>query len=205
MPDDLGMRIGEALEGERELFALCPEVVKVGAVDAREEVTGSPCRSNDNHGVGVAHIKLALDPPRDVEEGRGDVCLETERCTTKTHQDTIVVAVLRSAENVEDEAFAPISKKNHWVGQGKVGFTKIECRPALGDGKGLEHEFNFLLLILIGSSGGNSLRRKNTNLIRWNTIGDRHLFCFFCRFCHKLQKRLLSTSQPAHEETKEVN
>ena len=37
MPDDLVMGIWEALERKRELFALCPEVVEVRAVDAREE------------------------------------------------------------------------------------------------------------------------------------------------------------------------
>jgi hypothetical protein len=111
MPDDLGMRIREALEHEWELFALCPEVVEVRAMDSRKEVAGPPCHSNDNHDVRVVHIKLALNPPRDVEEGRGDVCLETERRTAKTHHNTIVVAVLGSAENVVDEAFVPISKK----------------------------------------------------------------------------------------------
>jgi len=178
MPDDLGMRIGEALERERELFALCLEVVEVGAVDAHEEVTGPPCRSNDNHGVGVVHIELTLDP--DVEKERGDACLETERCTAKTHHDTLVVAVLRSAENVVDEAFAPTSKKNRWVGQGEVGFAKIELGPVLGDGKAFNQDADFLLrLFLIGSSGGTCLRRRNMNR-------DRHLL-FGC-FVYRLQK-----------------
>ncbi len=78
MPDDLGMGIGKTLEGERELFAICSEVVKVRAMDACKEVAGPPCCRNDDHGVGVADIKLVLDPPRDVEEGRGDACLKTE-------------------------------------------------------------------------------------------------------------------------------
>ena len=155
MPDDLGMGIGKTLEGERELFALRPEVVEVQAMDAREEVAGPPCCSNNNHGVGVAHVELALNPPRDVEEGRGDACLKTEGCPAKTHHDAIIVAVLGSAELIIDEAFAPISEKPRWVGQGEVGFAKIELEPALGDGEGGDQDVNFLLrLVLIGSSGG---------------------------------------------------
>ena len=150
-------------------------------MDARQEVAGPPCRSNNNHGVGVAHIELALDLPRDVEEELGDACLETERCTAKTHHNTIVVAVLRSAENVEDEAIAPISKKKRWVGQGKVGFAKIELGPVLSDGKAFKQDVNFLLrLVLIGSSG---VKRRSTCLRRRNMNGDRHLVfgCFFYR------------------------
>ena len=154
MPDDLGMGIGKTLEGKRELVTLRPEVVEVRAVDAREEVAGPPCCRNDDHGVGVADIELVLDPPGDVEEGRGDASLKTERYPAKTHHDAIIVAVLGSAEHVVDEAFAPIGKKTRWVGNGDVGFTKIEGWPALGDGEGGDQVINFLLFILISSRGG---------------------------------------------------
>ncbi len=147
-----GIRIREALEREQELFALCPKVVEVRAVDACEEVAGPPCHSNDNHGVGVVHIELARDPSRDVEEGWGGACLETEQCTAKTHHDTIVVTVLGLAENVVDEAFASISKKPHWVGQGEVGFVKIELGPALGDGEGGDQDVDFILCQAASSS-----------------------------------------------------
>jgi hypothetical protein len=194
MPDDLGVGIRETVECKRERFALCPEVVKVRAVDAREEVAGPPHCRNNNHGVGVADIELILNLPRDVKEGRGDACLQTEQCPAETHHNAKIVAVLGSAEHVVDEAFAPIGKKPHWVGNGDVGFAKIEGWSALSDGEGGDQVINFLLFILISSRGGNSVWRGNVrrgkNMTR--TIGDRHLVCFFCDgFCRELQKGLL--------------
>jgi hypothetical protein len=186
------MGIRKTLEHERELFALCPDVVKVQAVDAREEVAGPPCCRNNNHGVGVADIKLILDPPSDVEEEWGDACLQTEQCPAETHHNAKIVAVLGLAEHVVDEAFAPIGKKTRSVGNGYVRFAKIKGWPALGDGEGGDQVVDFLLFILIGSSGGNSVRRGNVRRRRGKNLTrtrDRHLFCFFCGgFCCKLQK-----------------
>jgi len=52
--------------------------------------------------------------------------------------------VLGLAEHIVDEAFAPIGKKSRWIGNGDVGFTKVEDGPALGDGEGGE-VVNFFL------------------------------------------------------------
>jgi hypothetical protein len=71
VPDDLGVRVWKTLECKQELLTFGPHALKVRAMDAREEVAGPPCCSNNDHGVGVGVVKLILDLPSNVKEGRG--------------------------------------------------------------------------------------------------------------------------------------
>ena len=57
------------------------------------------------------------------------------------------------AEHIVDEAFASIGKKSRWIGNGDVGFTKVEDGPALGDGEGRE-VVDFFFVILISDRDG---------------------------------------------------
>ncbi len=78
VPDDLGVQAWKTLEHERELLTIGPHALKVRAIDTRKEVTGPHCCGNNGHGVGVADVKLVLDPPRDVKEGQGGARMQTD-------------------------------------------------------------------------------------------------------------------------------
>jgi hypothetical protein len=95
-----------------------------------------------------------------------------EQCPAKIHHNAVIVVVVGLAENVKDEAFAPIGKKPRGVGHSNVGVEKKERGPALRDGKGGDELFDILLVFLGGCSWGRNNRRRNTN-------EDRHCFCGF--------------------------
>jgi hypothetical protein len=182
VPDDLGVRVWKILERKWELLTFGPHALEVGAIDTQEEIAGPPCCSNNDHGVGVVDVELVLDPPRDVKEGRGDARLQTEQHPGTPHHNAVIVTVLGLAENVKDEAFAPIGKKTRGIGYGNVEVAKKECGPALHDGEGGDNIFDILLVFLGGCSWGRNGRRRSTN-------GDRHLFCDYSFLLREILKR----------------
>jgi hypothetical protein len=95
------------------------------------------------------------------------------------------------AENIKDEAFAPIGIKPLGVGHDNVQVIKKEHGPALRDGEGGDQLFNILLVFLRGCSWGRNDRRRNTK-------GDRHLFCFYFGFGFLLRKTLEEKEHGEH-------
>ena len=78
----------------------------------------------------------------------------------------------------------PSAKKSRWIGNGNVGFTKVEDGPALGDGEGGEVvDFFFVILISVRDGKGGEVPSWNRRNGRW----DRHLFCGFCWNCRELR------------------